>query len=70
MITAGEGKLLEIEYIDDKTIFGSFYITKTDKLEQDPIFGFLFADIPIQDIDEFEKLFDQILSTFTFLPED
>ncbi len=63
-IMAGSGKITEIEDVKGKSVFGTFWINKTDKLEQEPIFGFEFKNIPTGDLVEFESLFDQVLSTF------
>jgi len=66
IIPAGEGKINEIEDVKNKKVFGTFWINKTDKLEQEPIFGFEFMNVSIEDVEEFENMFDQILSTFKF----
>ena len=63
---AGVGQLTELELIKEKEIRGTFWFTKTDKLQQDPIFGFEFWSVPSQDQKEFDMLFGQILSTFKF----
>jgi len=67
VISAGEGKINEIKDMTSNKVSGTFWINKTDKLKQEPIFGFEFKDIPSEDVDEFEATFDQILSTFKFL---
>lgn len=66
VIPAGEGRLTLIEDVKAKTVFGTYWIYKTDKLVQEPIFGFEFMKVPLEDLAEFEKLFDQILSTLNF----
>ena len=67
IIPAGEGKISLIEDVKAKTVLGTYWINKTDKLTQSPIFGFEFRDIPTEDLIEFEQLFDQLVSTLTFL---
>lgn len=67
VIPAGEGKINEIKDMTNNKVTGTFWINKTDKLKQEPIFGFEFKDIPLEDVDEFEVIFNQILSTFKFI---
>jgi len=63
----GEGKLTETQDVKADTVFGTFWITKTDKLTQDPIFGFEFTGIPMSDLAEFDKTLDSMLTTFKFV---
>jgi hypothetical protein len=65
-IASIEGKLTAIEDIDNKTIFGTYWMNKTAELTQEPIFGFEFFDINTLDFPEFQTLFILILSTFKF----
>jgi hypothetical protein len=66
IIPAGSGKITQVLNLDTNFVTGTFWIEKTDLLSQEPIFGFEFMHVPYQDLAEFEKLFDTILSTFTF----
>ncbi|HWS48510.1 MAG TPA: hypothetical protein VN174_00485 [Candidatus Methanoperedens sp.] len=61
-----EGKLTAIEDLDNKTVFGTYWINKTPKLTQEPIFGFEFYGLSSSDFNEFKTLFEQLLSTFKF----
>jgi hypothetical protein len=63
---AGEGKLTLIEDVKTKTVFGTFWINKTNQFDQEPIFGFEFMKIPVSDLSEFEEMFDQMMFTFKF----
>jgi hypothetical protein len=65
-IASIEGKLTAIEDIDNKTVFGTYWMNKTAELAQEPIFGFEFFDINTLDFSEFQTLFTLILSTFKF----
>lgn len=66
-IPAGSGLFSEVEFIENNTVLGVFTINKTDLLSSEPIFMFEFNELPKKDLKEFEKLFDQILSTFKFI---
>lgn len=63
-----EGKLTAIEDLDNKTVFGTYWINKTPTLTQEPIFGFEFNNIASSDFQDFEILLKDILSSLKFIP--
>jgi hypothetical protein len=68
IIDSVEGNLTAIEDIDNKVVFGTYWINKTPILTQEPIFGFEFSKISVSDFEEFKILFNDILSSFKFTP--
>lgn len=66
VIPVGEGKITLIQNVKENTIFGTFWINKTDKLTQEPIFGFEFVGFPYEDLSELTVLIDELLSSFNF----
>lgn len=63
-----EGKLTAIEDLDNKTVFGTYWINKTPILTQEPIFGFEFNNVNSSDFQDFEILLKDILSSLKFIP--
>lgn len=66
IIDSVEGKLTAIEDLDNKIVFGTYWINKTPNLVQEPIFGFEFYGLSSSDFNEFKTLFELLLSTFKF----
>lgn len=66
-IIAGSGLISQTLNLDTNSVSGTYWINKTDDFAQEPIIGFEFMEVPYADFAEFEKLFDDILSTLTFV---